>query len=60
MSVVSQRDIPASDRAALIRAAFRIETITIAWMIIEGTVAIRAAIGANSLTRSAIAATPIE
>ena len=50
MSAVTQREIPTIDRTALIRAAFRIESITIAWMAIEGTVAIGAAIAANSLT----------
>jgi divalent metal cation (Fe/Co/Zn/Cd) transporter len=50
MSVVSQRGIPTSDRATLIRAAFRIESITIIWMVIEGAVATGAAIAANSLT----------
>jgi divalent metal cation (Fe/Co/Zn/Cd) transporter len=50
MSAVSQRETAALDRIALIRSAFRIETITIAWMAIEGTVAIGAAIAANSLT----------
>ncbi|MGO9005518.1 MAG: cation transporter [Beijerinckiaceae bacterium] len=50
MSVVSQRETPSSDRTALIRAAFRIEFITITWMIIEGAVAIGAAIATNSLT----------
>jgi len=50
VSVVSQRETPASDRTALIRATFRIESITIIWMLIEGAVAIGAAIAANSLT----------
>jgi divalent metal cation (Fe/Co/Zn/Cd) transporter len=50
MSVAIQRETPAGDRTGLIRAAFRIEFITIAWMIIEGTVAVGAAIAANSLT----------
>jgi divalent metal cation (Fe/Co/Zn/Cd) transporter len=50
MSVVSQRETPTSGRTALIHAAFRIESITITWMVIEGAVAISAAIAANSLT----------
>jgi len=50
VSVVSQRKTPTGDRTALIRAAFRIESITIIWMVIEGAVAIGAAIAANSLT----------
>ena len=41
----------ASDaRAALIRQAFRLEWITIAWMTVEGAVAIAAGIAAHSIT----------
>jgi len=50
MSVLSQRETPISDRTALIHAAFWIESLTITWMVIEGAVAIGAAIAANSLT----------
>jgi divalent metal cation (Fe/Co/Zn/Cd) transporter len=50
MSVVNQRETSVNDRTALIRAAFRIESITITWMVIEGAVAIGAALAANSLT----------
>ena len=50
MSVVRQQETPTSNRSVLIRAAFRIEFLTIAWMVIEGAVAIGAAIAAHSLT----------
>ena len=39
----------ASDRAALVREAFRLEWLTIAWMSVEAVVAIAAAITAGSL-----------
>ena len=42
----------ANDRAALIRQAFRLEYITLAWMMIEATVAIGSGIAADSLTLS--------
>jgi divalent metal cation (Fe/Co/Zn/Cd) transporter len=50
MSVVDQRKIAAGSRAVLIRDAFRIEYITIVWMVIEAAVAIQSAIAADSLT----------
>ncbi len=50
MTVVGRRETAAGDRAALLRDAFRIEYLTIAWMVIEATVAIASAIEANSLT----------
>ena len=50
MSVVGQSKIAAGDRAVLIRDAFRVEYITIAWMAIEAAVAIASAIEADSLT----------
>jgi divalent metal cation (Fe/Co/Zn/Cd) transporter len=50
MSIASQHETPTSDRTTLIRAAFRIESITITWMVVEGAVAIGAAIAANSLS----------
>lgn len=37
-------------RAALIRQAFRLEWLTVAWMMVEGAVAIRAGLAAGSLT----------
>ena len=39
----------AVDRAALIRAAFRLEWLTIGWMMIEAVVALVAGIGTGSL-----------
>jgi divalent metal cation (Fe/Co/Zn/Cd) transporter len=50
MSVVDQSKIAAGSRAVLIRDAFRIEYITIVWMVIEAVVAIQSAIAADSLT----------
>ncbi len=50
MNVVGQSKIAAGDRAVLIRDAFRVEYITIAWMAIEAAVAIASAIEADSLT----------
>jgi divalent metal cation (Fe/Co/Zn/Cd) transporter len=38
------------ERAALIRQAFRLEWLTIAWMVVEGVVAIGAGLAAGSLT----------
>ena len=38
------------ERTALIREAFRLEWLTIAWMVIEGVVAIGAGVAAGSLT----------
>jgi divalent metal cation (Fe/Co/Zn/Cd) transporter len=39
-----------SERAALIRQAFRLEWMTIAWMVVEGVVALSAGLAARSLT----------
>ena len=39
-----------SERAALIRQAFRLEWMTIAWMVFEGVVALGAGLAARSLT----------
>ena len=39
-----------SERSSLIRQAFRLEWLTIAWMVVEGAVAISAGIAAGSLT----------
>jgi divalent metal cation (Fe/Co/Zn/Cd) transporter len=50
MSVLGQNETSTGGRAALIQEAFRIEYITIAWMVIEAAVAIGAAIAADSLT----------
>jgi hypothetical protein len=41
------------ERAAPIRQAFRLEWQTVAWMIVEGAVAIGAGIAAGSLTLTA-------
>src|ERR1700674_186388 len=43
----------ANDRAALIRQAFRLEYITLAWMMIEAVVAIGSGVAADSLTLTA-------
>ena len=42
-----------SERAALIRQAFRLEWMTIAWMVVEGVVALGAGLAAASLTLTA-------
>src|SRR5437588_12809896 len=42
-----------NDRAALIRQAFRLEYITLAWMMIEAGVAIGSGVAADSLTLTA-------
>ena len=39
-----------SERAALIRQAFRLEWMTVAWMVVEGVVALAAGLAAGSLT----------
>jgi divalent metal cation (Fe/Co/Zn/Cd) transporter len=39
-----------SERAALIRQAFRLEWMTVAWMVVEGVVALGAGLAAGSLT----------
>ena len=41
------------ERAGLIRRAFRLEWITLAWMLVEGAVAIGAGMAAHSLTLTA-------
>jgi divalent metal cation (Fe/Co/Zn/Cd) transporter len=41
------------ERAALTRQAFRLEWLTVAWMIVEGAVAIAAGVAAGSLTLTA-------
>jgi divalent metal cation (Fe/Co/Zn/Cd) transporter len=48
MSVVSP-SAPTSDRSALIRQAFWLEAVTIAWMVVEAAVAIGSGIAAGSL-----------
>jgi divalent metal cation (Fe/Co/Zn/Cd) transporter len=53
MSISRQSEPSINDRAALIYAAFRIEYLTIAWMVIEAAVAIGAGIEAHSLTLTA-------
>jgi divalent metal cation (Fe/Co/Zn/Cd) transporter len=50
MSILKQSESSINDRAALIQEAFRIEYLTIAWMVIEAAVAIGSAVEANSLT----------
>ncbi len=42
-----------AERAALTRQAFRLEWLTVAWMIVEGAVAVSAGIAAESLTLTA-------
>ena len=49
MSILSQNHTSIRDRATLIQEAFRIEYVTIAWMVIEAAVAIASAVEANSL-----------
>jgi divalent metal cation (Fe/Co/Zn/Cd) transporter len=53
MSILRQGKSSTNDRAALIQEAFRIEYLTISWMVIEGAVAIGAGIEARSLTLTA-------
>ena len=50
MRALRQDEISIGDRSALIQEAFRIEYMTIAWMVIEAAVAIGSAIAADSLT----------
>jgi divalent metal cation (Fe/Co/Zn/Cd) transporter len=50
VSIQRQSEASISDRATLIHDAFRIESLTIAWMAIEAAVAIGSAVAANSLT----------
>ena len=45
--------LPAPERASLIRQAFRLEWLTLTWMVVEGVVAIAAGIAAGSLTLTA-------
>ena len=47
MAVLGQSETLMRDRVALIRRAFVIEYLTIAWMVIEAGVAIGAAVEAN-------------
>jgi divalent metal cation (Fe/Co/Zn/Cd) transporter len=50
MSVFRRNETSVSGRSALIQEAFRIEYVTIVWMVIEAAVAIGSAIEADSLT----------
>jgi len=50
MRALRQDEIPIGDRSTLIQEAFRIEYMTIAWMLIEAVVAIGSAVAADSLT----------
>jgi len=52
MSVASPSEMT-DDRTALIRQAFRLEYITLAWMMIEAVVAIGSGVAADSLTLTA-------
>src|ERR1700738_5223549 len=52
MSVASPSAVT-DGRAALIRQAFRLEYITLAWMIVEAAVAIGSGVAADSLTLTA-------
>jgi divalent metal cation (Fe/Co/Zn/Cd) transporter len=52
MSIASPAHLT-TDRAALIRQAFRLEYITLAWMTIEAGVAIGSGVAADSLTLTA-------
>ena len=45
--------IPDTERAALIREAFRLEWFTIAWMTVEAVVAVASGIAANSISLTA-------
>jgi divalent metal cation (Fe/Co/Zn/Cd) transporter len=49
MAIVGQNENSTSDRATLVRDAFVVEYITIAWMVIEAAVAIGSALNADSL-----------
>jgi divalent metal cation (Fe/Co/Zn/Cd) transporter len=50
---VDSAALPTPERAALTRQAFRLEWLTVAWMIVEAVVAIGAGIAAGSLTLTA-------
>jgi hypothetical protein len=50
MRALRRDEISIGDRSTLIQEAFRIEYITIAWMLIEAAVAIGSAVAADSLT----------
>jgi divalent metal cation (Fe/Co/Zn/Cd) transporter len=49
-SIAGSSAMTSSDRAALIRQAFRLEYITLGWMTIEAAVAIGSGVAAGSLT----------
>jgi len=49
MNAVHHINVSGTERSNLIQAAFRLELITIAWMVIEATVAIGSAVAASSL-----------
>jgi hypothetical protein len=50
MTLVSSTPPMTPERPALIRQAFRLEWLTVAWMVVEGVVAIGAGLTAGSLT----------
>lgn len=49
-SAVGPTDLEASSRALLIRAAFRLEWLTVAWMIVEAAVALASGVVAHSVS----------
>jgi divalent metal cation (Fe/Co/Zn/Cd) transporter len=50
MTTITSAAAPTGDRVALVREAFRLEYITLGWMVIEAAVAIGSGIAAESLT----------
>ena len=50
MTTATSAAAPTGDRLALVREAFRLEYITLGWMVIEAAVAIGSGIAAQSLT----------
>ena len=50
MTAPTQAEILIADRSALVQEAFKIEYLTIAWMLIEAAVAIGSGLKAGSLT----------
>jgi divalent metal cation (Fe/Co/Zn/Cd) transporter len=50
MTTITSATAPTGDRVALVREAFRLEYITLGWMVIEAAVAIGSGIAAQSLT----------
>jgi hypothetical protein len=50
---VANPSAPTNNRTALIRQAFRLEFITLTWMVVEAAVAIASSVAADSLTLTA-------